>query len=90
MLALFLAVIAQVDKMLADTDISKAYASGDSTIQGFVRHLALFISSFLKNHLTILERAAAGGDANAGKQTLLLSTFASIVVFIYSLFCRGV
>lgn len=59
--SLFVAVIDQVDKLLTpDTDIARVFASGENNVVTFVRHLAIFVTGFLKAHLNLLE----SGDDN--------------------------
>lgn len=64
---LFLAVMSQVCKLMTpETDIARIYAQGATSAQEFIRHLAIFITSFLKSHIALVEtesdqtRAALG------------------------------
>jgi len=58
---MFKVVIAHVSKMLTpQTDIAKHYASGNPKIQEFVRHLAIFITGYLKVHVSLLENGDEG------------------------------
>jgi hypothetical protein len=50
-----------------------AYKGGSSQVQEFIRHLSLFTSVFLRNHLASLE----GGDANC--QGALLASLAFLL-----------
>ena len=50
--------------------MTKPYASGNSTIQSFVRHFALFITGFLKGHLDLLEN---GSDSTRAALSMSLS-----------------
>lgn len=53
---LYFAVISQVSKLLTpETDVAKVYAAGGDIAQEFVRHLTLFVTGFLKSHLSLLE-----------------------------------
>jgi len=66
---MFVAVISSVEKVLTPaSDVPKVYASGDPNAQTFVRHLALFIPSFLNSHMSLLE-----GEGERQSQVLLLS-----------------
>jgi exportin-1 len=48
--------VGQTDKLLPPTvNLPKAYASGGETAQTFVRHLTIFLTGFLKAHLSLVE-----------------------------------
>jgi exportin-1 len=66
---LFLAVISQACKVITpETDIAAVWAQGAPNAQEFIRHLAIFITSYLKSHISLVEsesdqtRAALGSS----------------------------
>jgi len=71
---LFVVVITHVSKMLTpSTDIGKHYATGNPKVQEFVRHFTIFITGFLKVHLSLLENGEdAARQALYGGLTILL------------------
>jgi exportin-1 len=53
---LFMATMSHVMKMITpSTDVTKIFSSGDRKVQEFVRHLAIFVTSFLKAHIKLIE-----------------------------------
>jgi len=69
--SLFLAVMTQVCKLITpETDVAAVYATGNPSAQIFLRHLAIFLTSFLKAHIGLVEnendatRAALGQAIN--------------------------
>ena len=54
-IALFGAVITHCMGALDNIDIAEVYAEGDDSATLFVRHLSMFISGFLRSHLSLLE-----------------------------------
>eukprot|EP01006_Ploeotia_vitrea_P040702 TRINITY_DN66447_c9_g7_i2.p1 TRINITY_DN66447_c9_g7~~TRINITY_DN66447_c9_g7_i2.p1 ORF type:complete len:1150 (+),score=740.55 TRINITY_DN66447_c9_g7_i2:403-3450(+) len=53
---LYVAVTQSTAKLLTpQTDVAKIYASGQNKAQEFVRYLTIFLCSFLKRHLSLLE-----------------------------------
>jgi exportin-1 len=70
---LFLAVIGQVCKLItADTDIASVYATGADAAQTFIRHLAIFITSFLKSHISLVEIESDATRAALGQTISIL------------------
>lgn len=70
---LFLAVMSQVCKLITpDTDIASVYATGNDSAQTFIRHLAIFITSFLKAHITLVENESDATRAALGQTISIL------------------
>lgn len=54
---LFVSVIGQVCKLITpETDVAAVYQQGAQNTQEFIRHLSIFITSFLKSHITLVEQ----------------------------------
>ncbi len=46
---------------ISPSDLAKIYSTGDNNAQTFIRHLTIFITSYLKAHISLLEN----GDDNS-------------------------
>lgn len=58
-LALFDAVMRHVAVLLTpEVSVHDIYSEGDEGVEQFVRHLTIFITSFLRHHLTLLENTS--------------------------------
>ena len=70
---LFLAVMSQVCKLITpDTDVASVYATGADAVQTFIRHLAIFITSFLKAHIALVENESDATRAALGQTISIL------------------
>jgi len=70
---LFLAVMSQVCKLIQpETDIAAVYNTGADAAQTFVRHLALFITAFLKAHISLVEQESDATRAALGQAISIL------------------
>lgn len=70
---LFLAVMSQVCKLITpDTDVASVYATGADAVQTFIRHLAIFITSFLKAHISLVENESDATRAALGQTISIL------------------
>lgn len=82
---LFCSVIGQVETLLtAETDIAEVFARGEPTACEFIRHLALFITGFLKAHLALMENGEPSSQRQLGialNFLLRISRVADVVIF---------
>jgi exportin-1 len=70
---LFLAVMTQVCKLITpDTDIPAIYASGAEAAETFIRYLAIFITGFLKVHISLVENESDATRAALGQAISIL------------------
>ena len=69
---LYVNVMAQLVRFIpADMAIKRAYESGSSEDQTFIRHLALFLTGFFKAHIELLEPEAMRSLLTAGLNYLV-------------------
>mmetsp|Transcript_2949 Transcript_2949/g.4074 ORF Transcript_2949/g.4074 Transcript_2949/m.4074 type:complete len:1084 (+) Transcript_2949:39-3290(+) len=79
---LYNAIMGQVEKLVANTDIPAVFAQGDPVATEFVRNLSLFLSGFLKAHLNLLEKDSTKNQLLFGLTLLLrISQVDDSVVF---------
>jgi exportin-1 len=65
--------MSQVCKLITpETDIAAVYNTGADAAQTFVRHLAIFITSFLKAHITLVEQESDATRAALGQTISIL------------------
>jgi len=70
---MFTSVIQQVSKLLTpQIDVAKIYYSGDANVTKFIRYLSIFITSFLKTHLRLVESTKEAHQALAMSLRFLL------------------
>lgn len=58
---------------MLETDVAKVYESGNDSAQTFIRHLTLFLTTYLKNHQQLLEN---------GDDTTRQAVLASIAILL--------